>query len=100
MSLRDSAALTGEDTGIVVKTYRMVGGGENALLEEEYKVDVAFPAEWRTNERYVSEELGQLSKARVGGASKQPGSDRAGRTGNGAVTFDLAANPGTREPVG
>ena len=57
---------TGENTGIVVKTYRNLGSGENSYVVEEYKVDVAFLAEWRANERYVSEELGQLSKGEDG----------------------------------
>lgn len=55
---------TGVETGIVAKTYRMVGNGENAMLVEEYKVDTAFLAEWRANERQVAEELDQLPKGK------------------------------------
>ena len=50
------------ETGIVARQYKMVGSGENASLVEEYKVDTAFLAEWRANDRQVSEELDQLPR--------------------------------------
>ena len=53
---------TGMETGIVARQYKMVGSGENASLVEEYKVDTAFLAEWRANDRQVSEELDQLPR--------------------------------------
>ena len=58
---------TGMDTGIVARQYKMIGGGDNAQVVEEYKVDTAFLAEWRANDHQVAEELAQLPRPDSGG---------------------------------
>jgi phage terminase small subunit len=49
----------GGDTGLVVKQYKMVGGGENAQLVEEYVADTAVTKEIRAIYDDVAKELGQ-----------------------------------------
>ena len=56
---------SGMETGIVARTYKALGAGENQQVVEEYRVDTAFLAEWRANERQVAEELDQLPRANV-----------------------------------
>jgi hypothetical protein len=55
----------GMETGIVVRTYKQIGAGEDAKLVEEYRVDTAMLAEWRANDRYVAEVLDQLPRANM-----------------------------------
>ena len=53
----------GYKTGTMVHQYRMVGGGKNARLVDEYKVDAALIAERRALRRQVAEELDQLPRS-------------------------------------
>jgi hypothetical protein len=53
---------TGESTGLVTKTYRMIGTGENAQIKEEYKVDVGLVAAIDSLHKSAAEELGQLPR--------------------------------------
>lgn len=53
---------TGMETGIVLRQYKTLGSGEFAETVEEYKVDTAFLAEWRANDKQVAEELGQIQQ--------------------------------------
>lgn len=54
---------TGESTGLVTKTYKIIGTGKSAQLVEEYKVDTALVAAIDSLHRSAAEELGQLPKA-------------------------------------
>ena len=55
---------TGMETGIVARQYKSLGGGEFAEVVEEYRVDTAFLAEWRANDKQVAEELDQLPRGK------------------------------------
>lgn len=62
------ADVIGGDTGLVIKQYKMVGGGENAMLVEEYVADVAVSREIRAIYDDVAKELGQrVDKINVSG---------------------------------
>lgn len=67
VAVRDSRAAggTGIETGIVVKTFKMIGSGEDARLIEEYKLDSSLLTEWRLNDYQVAQELGQLVERRA-----------------------------------
>lgn len=56
---------TGIETGIVARTLKVIGSGKNQEVVEEFKVDTAFMAEWRANERQVAEELAQLPRPSI-----------------------------------
>ena len=55
----------GYDTGTMVHSFKMVGQGENAVLVDECKVDIAVLAERRNIRHEIAEELGQLPKSDV-----------------------------------
>jgi phage terminase small subunit len=62
----------GGDTGLVVKQYKMVGGGENAQLVEEYVADTAVTKEIRAIYDDVAKELGQrVDNLNVSGTLKR-----------------------------
>jgi len=52
----------GYATGMMVHQVKSVGGGENATLVDEFKVDTAVVTERRHLRREVAEVLGQLPK--------------------------------------
>ena len=52
----------GYATGMMVHQVKSVGGGKNATLIDEYKVDTAVVAERRQLRREVAEVLGQLPR--------------------------------------
>jgi hypothetical protein len=54
--------LTGEETGIVMVEERVYGSGPGSTTVKAYRVDTAFLAEWRQNDKHVAEQLGQLPK--------------------------------------
>lgn len=59
----------GGETGIVILQYKMVGGGENAQLVEEYVADTAVSKEIRSIYDDVAKELGQrVDKVNVSGS--------------------------------
>jgi hypothetical protein len=49
----------GGDTGLLVKTLKSIGAGENAQVVAEYAVDTALLAEIRKHEDHVAVDLGQ-----------------------------------------
>lgn len=53
---------TGEDTGLVTKTYKMIGSGESAKTVVEYRVDTALVAAIDSLHKSAAEELGQLPR--------------------------------------
>lgn len=53
---------TGLETGLVAKTYRMIGSGLNAQIVEEYKVDTGLVAAIDSLHKSAAEELGQLPR--------------------------------------
>lgn len=60
-----SKGLTGADTGLVVREYKMLGSGENATMVEEWKIDKSLVELIDRLERSTAEELGQLPKAGI-----------------------------------
>lgn len=54
---------TGEETGLVVKTYKQIGNGRNVQLVEEWKIDPALVNLIETLQHATAEELGQLPKS-------------------------------------
>lgn len=65
---KDDEKVIGGDTGLVVKQYKMVGGGENAMLVEEYVADTAVTKEIRAIYDDTAKELGQrVDKVNVSG---------------------------------
>lgn len=59
VAYQDDAKVIGGDTGLVVKQYKMVGGGENAMLVEEYVADTAVTKAIQSIYDDVAKELGQ-----------------------------------------
>lgn len=53
----------GIETGLVVRTYKALGSGENMTIVEEYKVDDGLLSALERTERGAAEEMGQLPKA-------------------------------------
>lgn len=53
---------TGLETGLVAKTYKMVGNGRNAQIVEEYKIDTALVSAIDQLHHSAAEELGQLPR--------------------------------------
>ena len=49
----------GHETGLLVRTYKLLGRGEDAQLVEEYKVDDGLLRELRELEKHSATELGQ-----------------------------------------
>jgi Terminase small subunit len=49
----------GGDSGLVVRTYKVVGGGENAQMVEEYQVDTGLIREIRALHEQAAKETGQ-----------------------------------------
>lgn len=49
----------GHETGLLVRTYKVVGSGEGARTVEEYQVDVGLLKEMREHEKQAAIELGQ-----------------------------------------
>lgn len=58
---------TGMETGIMTRTYKALGSGESMQVVPEYRVDTAMLREWRENDDYVSEQLGQIEPPAKGG---------------------------------
>lgn len=56
------ASVPGMATGTMVRAIKAVGGGENMMLVDEFKVDTGLLAEIRNIERAAAEELGQMPK--------------------------------------
>lgn len=54
----------GGTTGVVVRTYKMIGMGKAAREVEEYAVDVATLRELRDIEKQAAQELGQWTEKR------------------------------------
>lgn len=52
----------GYASGTMVHSLKQLGGGENATIVDEYKVDTALLAERRALRREVAEQLGELPK--------------------------------------
>lgn len=59
---REYADAAGGETGLLVKTYKQVGSGENAQLVEEYAVDTGLLREMREHEKQAAQELGQWTE--------------------------------------
>lgn len=58
----DMVAVPGGKTGIVTKTLKGIGKGEDFKMVEEYRVDTASVAEIRDIQKQAAEELGQWIK--------------------------------------
>ena len=59
------AAVPGGQTGLMVRQYKMLGGGEYAQVVEEYKVDTGLLEAANELERSAAAELGQLPRPEV-----------------------------------
>lgn len=55
-------AVPGGQTGLLVRTVKSIGGGDNAREVEEYAVDTALLKELREVEKQAAQELGQLTE--------------------------------------
>lgn len=65
----DYADAPGGTTGLLVKTYKQLGGGEHARTVEEFAVDTGLLRELREHEKQAAQELGQWSeKSEITGA--------------------------------
>ncbi len=53
---------TGESTGLVTKTYKIIGTGKSAQMVEEYKIDTGLVAAIDSLHKSAAEELGQLPR--------------------------------------
>jgi transposase-like protein len=62
------AGVPGGDTGLLVRTYKIIGTGDKTERVEEYAFDAALYREIRELEKQTAQELGQwVNKAEVGG---------------------------------
>jgi hypothetical protein len=57
-----AAGRSGLDSGLVNKTYRIIGSGEDAQMVEEYRIDDALLRGMEAAEHSAAEELGHLPK--------------------------------------
>ena len=55
----DMQSVPGGKTGLLVVTFKQLGGGENAQIVREYRVDTELLKEIRATEQQAAEELGQ-----------------------------------------
>jgi hypothetical protein len=55
------ASVPGGQTGLIVRTVKSIGGGDNAREVQEYAVDTALLKELREVEKLAAQELGQLT---------------------------------------
>jgi hypothetical protein len=56
----------GADKGLLARSYKQLGSGEDATIVEEYAVDGVLLKELREHEKQAAQELGQWSeKSRV-----------------------------------
>ncbi len=77
----------GGKTGLLVRTEKQVGAGDNARIVEEFAVDTALLKELREHERQAAQELGQwLDKHEHGG----PGGGAIAVAADAKVTFTHA----------
>lgn len=53
------ADVPGGTTGLIVRQYKGVGGGDNFSMVEEYEVDTGLLRELREHEKQAAQELGQ-----------------------------------------
>lgn len=58
----DMQDVAGGKTGLLVKTLKGIGGGDNWSQVEEYEVDVALLKELREHEKQAAQELGQWTE--------------------------------------
>lgn len=52
----------GADTGLLVRTYKSIGTGENAYAQEEWAVDTGMLREMRELEKQAAQDLGQWAE--------------------------------------
>lgn len=63
----------GGETGLLVHSYKMIGGGRDATTVDEYAVDVGLLKEMRAHEEQAAKELGQWAeKQEVTGKNGEP----------------------------
>lgn len=63
----------GGETGLLVHSYKMIGGGRDATTVDEYAVDVGLLKELRAHEEQAAKELGQWAeKQEVTGKNGEP----------------------------
>lgn len=68
----EHAAVPGGDTGMLVRSYKGVGRGDDFQLLEEYAFDAALAKEMREHEKQAAQELGQwLERIEQSGALEQ-----------------------------
>jgi hypothetical protein len=58
------AAAAGYKTGLLVRTYKSIGSGDNAYKVEEYTADVQLLREIRAIQEQIARELGQWTEKR------------------------------------
>lgn len=58
----EMADVAGGKTGLMVHTYKMIGGGRDATTVDEYAVDVGLLKELRAHEEQAAKELGQWTE--------------------------------------
>lgn len=58
----DHAKAPGGDTGLLVRTLKQLGRGEDAETVEEFKLDTGLLTEMRATERQAAQELGQWTE--------------------------------------
>lgn len=58
----DVANVPGGTTGLLVHTVKMIGGGRDATIADEYAVDVGLLKELRAHEEQAAKELGQWTE--------------------------------------
>jgi len=57
-------SIPGGKTGWLVRTLKQIGGGDNAMVVEEYTFDAALHRELRELEKHAATDLGQWSEKR------------------------------------
>ncbi len=82
------ADVPGGQTGLMVHTVKMIGGGRSATTIDEYAVDVGLLKELRAHEEQAAKELGQWVEKRSGEVTGKDG---------GPLTFTL--DLGAAEPT-
>lgn len=60
----DMATVPGGTTGLIVRTWKQIGAGEDAQLLPEYSVDTPLLKELRGTEQQAAQELGQWTEKR------------------------------------
>lgn len=67
------AEVPGGNTGLLVRTIKSVGSGDNATIVEEYSVDTGLLREMREHEKQAAQELGQWAeKHQISGPNDGP----------------------------